>query len=239
MSSLLTQAVVTQYVKTSLGSPIIEVEITDEQIELMTDKALSVYGSKKPIERIFTFPSVPSQQLYTFTTSQVGRGIVAVATPDLLRQPISLDQFDVFKYHANLPNLDPGDFYMEKVWWNEVRMSAGSEDDWEAVYHYDTDTIDLYLNPIPSQSQTVCVWYVDNPTLRTVPKHDDDWLKDYALALCKNVVGRIRSKFKEVSGAEGAIELDGDTLLTEAKEEKEKLEEYLNKKGQTVPPIRG
>lgn len=55
-----------------------------------------------------------------------------------------------------------------------------------------------------------------------------DWLFDYALAECKIILGRIRSKFAGFTsiGNEG-ISLDGDTLISEGKEEKLALEETL------------
>lgn len=51
-----------------------------------------------------------------------------------------------------------------------------------------------------------------------------DWIKQYSLALSKEVVGRVRSKFKPQGVP---VELDGDTLLAEGKEEKEKREQEL------------
>lgn len=59
------------------------------------------------------------------------------------------------------------------------------------------------------------------------------WIYEYALALSKEVVGRIRSKAKS---SNVPIELDGDTLLSEAASEKEKLETQLNE-GQYGPTI--
>lgn len=50
------------------------------------------------------------------------------------------------------------------------------------------------------------------------------WVKEYALALAKEIVGRIRSKYT-VEGSPYA--LDGQTLLSEAQAEKIKLESVL------------
>lgn len=50
------------------------------------------------------------------------------------------------------------------------------------------------------------------------------WMYSYALALTKEVVGRIRSKAKSTNVP---IELDGDTLLNEAASEKQTLESSL------------
>lgn len=58
--------------------------------------------------------------------------------------------------------------------------------------------------------------------------YTSDWIFDYALAECKIILGRIRSKFAGFTsiGNEG-ITLDGDTLISEGKEEKTELDTKL------------
>jgi len=239
MSSLLTDTAIKRYVRRMLGSPVIEVEITDEQIDEFITMALDVYGTYKPIEKIAQLNVLVQVQKYTLTSTQVGRGIIEVFRPDLLRQPISLEQFDVFKYHTHLPNLDPGDFYQERVWWEEVRRSAGSDDDWEFVPDPTTGGGTLYLNPIPSDSYIGAYIYVDNPTMTEIPRTDDRWIKDYTLAMSKEVVGSIRRKFGTVQGQESSIQMDGDTLVSEGRDKRKDLEDYLLHRGAIVAPIRG
>jgi hypothetical protein len=59
--------------------------------------------------------------------------------------------------------------------------------------------------------------------------YDTLWVHDYALALCKISLGRIRSKFANFSaiGSNIALALDGDTLLQEGQSDIERLEETL------------
>ena len=55
-----------------------------------------------------------------------------------------------------------------------------------------------------------------------------DWIFDYATAYCKITLGRIRSKFAQFASLGNVgISLDGDNLITEGKEEMERLEEKL------------
>lgn len=53
------------------------------------------------------------------------------------------------------------------------------------------------------------------------------WIRQMTLAMCKEVLGRIRGKFKRfpIPGAE--LELDGDTLLSEAREDMTKLKDQF------------
>lgn len=58
--------------------------------------------------------------------------------------------------------------------------------------------------------------------------YTSDWIFDYALAECKIILGRIRSKFAQFNSIGNiGISLDGDTLLQEGIQEKETLEERL------------
>lgn len=55
-----------------------------------------------------------------------------------------------------------------------------------------------------------------------------DWVFDYALAECKIILGRIRTKFAQFASiGNTGIALDGDALLSEGIEEKRELKETL------------
>ena len=53
------------------------------------------------------------------------------------------------------------------------------------------------------------------------------WVKQYSLATCKEILGRIRSKFSELPIPDATVTLDGDALISEAQQEKADLKEYL------------
>ena len=58
--------------------------------------------------------------------------------------------------------------------------------------------------------------------------YTSDWIFDYAMAECKIMLGRIRSKFAQFASIGNiGIALDGDNLLQEGIQEKEKLDETL------------
>jgi hypothetical protein len=58
--------------------------------------------------------------------------------------------------------------------------------------------------------------------------YTSDWIFDYALAECKIILGRIRSKFAQFNSIGNiGIALDGDQLIQEGIQEKERLEETL------------
>ena len=58
--------------------------------------------------------------------------------------------------------------------------------------------------------------------------YTSDWILDYSTALCKITLGMIRRKFANFTSIGNmGISMDGDTLVSEGKEELERLEESL------------
>jgi hypothetical protein len=53
------------------------------------------------------------------------------------------------------------------------------------------------------------------------------WLKDYALANAKMMLGQAREKFPAIAGPQGSSALNGATLKAEAKAEMDQLEQDL------------
>jgi len=53
------------------------------------------------------------------------------------------------------------------------------------------------------------------------------WLRDYALAYCKKMIGEARSKFSTLPGAQGGVSLNGETMKADATADIDKLENEL------------
>jgi len=53
------------------------------------------------------------------------------------------------------------------------------------------------------------------------------WLQDYAYSFAKGILGEARSKFATLAGPQGGTTLNGSALITESREELQKLEEDL------------
>ena len=75
--------------------------------------------------------------------------------------------------------------------------------------------------------------YTGRVTIEYIPKHIEfhelesnlqSWIIKYVKCLCKEALGRIRSKYKSNSGP---FEMDGDALLSEFSEERTQLEDEL------------
>lgn len=62
------------------------------------------------------------------------------------------------------------------------------------------------------------------------------WIKNYSMANVKEMLGVIRNKFKTVPIPENEVQLNGDDLINQSKEEKDKLRDQLAKDMQELDP---
>jgi hypothetical protein len=112
-------------------------------------------------------------------------------------------------------------------------------------FKYHPYTNQLEINPPPPSSGMTTVLDNQGNTVSNTPGYlllrtyqiegteediyDNVWVLDYATALTKISLGRVRSKFANFSavGSNVGLSLDGDTLLQEGQNEIEKLDEKL------------
>ena len=83
----------------------------------------------------------------------------------------------------------------------------------------------LYLD---NYSGVITVEYTKSHITAEDLDHDTtwySWIRDYTLALCKVIEGRIRNKFKVQSAP---FEVEADELIQEGNSDKQELEQQLN-----------
>lgn len=67
--------------------------------------------------------------------------------------------------------------------------------------------------------------------INSVGKH---WIRRYALALCKEVLGQVRSKFATIPIPNDSVTLNGSDLISQARDEQEKLKTELKELLETL-----
>jgi len=102
----------------------------------------------------------------------------------------------------------------EKVW---VEFSI-SEDAWEEDEDrkHGADGINN-MNTLPFA----------NLPYKSINSIGKQWIRRFALSLCKEILGQIRSKFQTIPIPGESVTLNGSDLLTQAREEQDKLREEL------------
>jgi hypothetical protein len=65
---------------------------------------------------------------------------------------------------------------------------------------------------------------IDYSLMNSISKQ---WIKDYTLALCKELLGLVRSKFSSIPIPNATLDLDGPELVSQGREDQRNLEENL------------
>jgi len=68
---------------------------------------------------------------------------------------------------------------------------------------------------------------LNNIPFNTINQPGKQWIRQYTLALCKELLGLIRSKFQSIPIPNADLQLNGESLLSQGKEEKDKLQTQM------------
>lgn len=68
---------------------------------------------------------------------------------------------------------------------------------------------------------------LDNIPYKNITSPGRQWIRQYTLALCRELLGLIRSKFETVPIPNAELRLNGEALVTQGREDKEKLTDQL------------
>ena len=66
-----------------------------------------------------------------------------------------------------------------------------------------------------------------NLPFKSINSIGKQWIRRFALALCKEMLGQIRSKFQTIPIPGESVTLNGSDLISQAREEQDKLREEL------------
>ena len=91
-----------------------------------------------------------------------------------------------------------------------------------------THTLNILQRPFAQGEQILVQSYNYRPDWVLLQDYQaKQWLRDYALAVTKTILGEARSKFNTIAGPGSPITLNGPALLTAGKDEMEKLDKEL------------
>jgi hypothetical protein len=112
------------------------------------------------------------------------------------------------------------DYTLWNMYNEQYLRTIGREGTWEVIGQ------DLYVHPAPSQGVKVGIVYTS--MLLDFEIRRDEWCKEWALSEVMFSLGAARSKYGSLPGPRGDITMDGERLITDAKEKQEELRERLN-----------
>jgi hypothetical protein len=225
------------YILHMLGAPVVKIELDEQNIDFCIEQAMKIFEEYAPREYFdyYTFNTVPGKSVYELPPD-VGlvrnvfykeQGTFAFQAKDL-GGALPIEYFYPGGSYSSINGggmIDPnypiwgraGEWFTFKSYLQMYSRMASNTGGWEWI----GGTRHIKLYPIPFNVHMVSVHYIQ--------KHKD-WsdvtqaLQEGALSYAKEILGRIRSKY---TNPPGGMQLDGTTLLQEAKEERDKWKEEL------------
>lgn len=237
-----------EYILHMLGAPVISLELDEQNIDFCIDQALLIVQNYAPREyfQFYVFNTVPGQSVYEMPPD-VGfvRNVYYKETGNFAFQASDLDGAIPIEYfypggsYASIQGglIDPiqpiwgrmGEWVLYKQYEQMYSRISSNLGGWEYLGGY--KHVKLY--PAPFKVQRVIVEYI---------QECKDWervtqeMQEGALTYAKEILGRIRGKFKNPPGPNGGIQLDGDQLIQEAREDRKQwFEDLVYKFGDVLP----
>jgi len=229
-----------QAVVFELGWPVVKLEITDVHINLAIHQAISKYleyddlglnVTKLPVDA-GGWATIPSEINYYFIRDVIfpkrKTGGASLAT-ELSTLFLGSDEaFAMGAPNHSLMDFDVKGYMMMRRQYEDVKQVLGVERFWEIL----DGKIKIY--PTAAAAETGEIGVIHGNYLSPEEYESDEWIRSFAVAKSKIILGTIRRKFSGFSYAGGQGTTDGAELINEGKEEIEKLLE--SKKLDLRPP---
>lgn len=220
-------------IRSSLGAPSQQVELTKEQLDICIDNALKTirkYSSYGYLRALFFLNILPNQQIYELTNECVGfnkivdistiyrtRGAAfksAYAWNDsfsfaALQQLYTLGTFDILTYHLTSS-------YMEEL---ETLFAE------RIMFQWTERTRQLKLHSYLATKERVLIDCVIERSEQDllVDRETSDWIRKWSIMEAKLMLAQIRGKFATLPGPNGSTTLNAQELQTQAETERTDL----------------
>lgn len=224
---------IVDYIKAMLGDGMVDVELDPVHYNTAIDKSFAKYRqrSSNAVEESFAFLTL-EQDVNEYTLSQevievrdVFRRSIGSRTgggdTGSLFEPFNLAYSNTYLLSSsNMGGL--ATYFMFAGYQKLVGKMFGSY----IQFTWNPSTKKLTIMQRPRGEETVLLWlynYKPDFVLLNDP-YAGIWLKDYALAHSKVMLGQARGKYGQYASPQGGVTLNGDALIQQGKEEIEKLE---------------
>jgi hypothetical protein len=228
-----TRQPVVDYIKAMLGDGMIDVELDPIHYNTSIDRAFAKYRqrSANSVEESYGFLTL-EQDVNEYTLSkdvievrQLFRRSVGSRTgggdTGSLFEPFNLAYTNTYLLaSSNMGGI--ATYYMFASYQKMIGKMFGSE----INFTWNPATKKLTIMQRPRGEETLILWLYNNkPDFMIL---DDPyagiWIKDYALAQCKVILGEAREKFNQIASPQGGTSLNGSNMKAEGTASIERLE---------------
>ena len=224
---------VTEYIKAMLGDGMIDVELDPIHYNTAIDRAFAKYRQKSAnsVEESFAMITL-EQDVNEYTLSQevievrqcfrrsIGSRTGGGDTGSLF-EPFNLAYSNTYLLSSsNMGGL--ATYYAFASYQKLVGKMFGSE----INFTWNAATKKLTIMQRPRGEESILLWLYNSKPEFTIlaDPYSGIWIKDYALAQAKVILGEARSKFAQIASPQGGTTLNGDALKQEGLAAIEKLE---------------
>jgi hypothetical protein len=222
-----------EYIKTMLGDGMIDVELDSVHYELALDRALTFYRQKSSnaVEESYSFLElIQDQNEYRLPDEiievrEVFRRAIGsrsgLGAGGTLFEPFNLAYTNTYMMSGSMMG-GLATYEMFAGYQKLVGRMFGSyiEYNWKRTSHI----LDILQRPFAQGEQILLRTYNYRPDWVILQDiYAKQWIRDYSLAVAKQILGQARSKFGSIAGPGSPITLNGTALISESKEEMTQL----------------
>ena len=227
---------VVEYVRTMLGDGMVDVELDPVHYNTAIDRALRKYRqrSQNSVEESFGFLTLQTDvNEYTLAPEvmqvrQVFRRSIGSRSGGgdggTLFEPFNLAYSNTYLLSStNMGGI--ATYMMFASYQKEVGKMFGSF----INFDFNPTTKKLRITQRPRGEENVLLWMYNHKPDYVLfqDNYAGQWLRDYALATSKLMLGEAREKFNTIASPQGGTSLNGTALKAEGKAEMELLEQDL------------
>ena len=215
-----------------MGHPIVKVETTQANLDIAIDIAVRNFSQWCPgNEKLIIFETVSKQISYNLLDIvpeyiDIKEVIYNSSVTDMLLTSFLGGITTDFAFGGGQVSFSPGsyssmvDFTLLNMYNEMYLRTVGREGQGRIIGQT------LHLSPPPSANVKCGLVYTSMMLDQDVRR--DEWIREWALTELKLSMGSARRKYGSVPGPKGDITMDGDALITEAREDQKELRERLN-----------
>lgn len=229
-------------IRNLLGDGMVDVELDPKHYEQAIDLAVDKYrqkSSNSTEEAYIHLELQPDVQEYTLAPEVIEVKEIFRRSVGGSSSSVDLDPFELA--YTNLYFLQGGRIGGLLTWdafaqyTETVRRLFGGY----LNFKYVTEKQKLILMRRARHKENVLLQvYMEKPVETLIDqRYSKPWIRDYALAQCKMMLGQAYSKFSTLPGAAGGVSLNGADLKNEAQVSIEKLERDIETYGTGEDPL--
>jgi hypothetical protein len=241
-----TRQPVVDYIKAMLGDGMVDIELDPIHYSTSIDRAFAKYRQKSSnsVEESWSFLTL-EQDVNEYTLSNevievrdVFRRSIGSRTgggdTGSLFEPFNLAYSNTYLMSSsNMGGL--ATYYAFASYQKQIGKMFGAY----IQFTWNAATKKLTIQQRPRGEETLLVWcYHHKPDFVILADpYSGIWIKDYALAQCKIILGEARSKFAQIASPQGGTQLNGDALKAEGLASIAELEADMKAYGTGEKPL--